>query len=456
MVFAPHTPAEIETMLKTIGADSIEALFEAIPKQERNADFSALPSARPEMDVADECRRLAGQNRGVRNYRSFLGAGAYEHFIPAAVDHILRRGEFFTAYTPYQAEASQGTLQAIYEYQSMICGLTGLEVANASLYDGASAAAEAVILATRHTGRSRVALARGLHPAYRRVIETYTRYLNIALVELPFTDGVTDNLTDTTALDKAGLGSDVAAVVLSQPNAFGCIEPAEAVASAAHEHGALCIAVVNPLSLGMLKPPGEWGADIAVGDGQPLGVPLSFGGPYVGFMSLRKSLARRMPGRLVGRTLDRNGKVGFVLTLQTREQHIRRERATSNICSNEALCALAVTLYLSLVGKEGLRKVAVLNLDRSHYLFERATALDGISGAWDQPFFNEFVLRLPRSAESVIRRMKKQGFLAGWPLSRWSKKWDKRLLLVCATETKSQRDCDEYVQALEDACRIKR
>jgi len=447
MVFTPHTSAEVEAMLKTIGADSIEALFEAIPRQEREADFSALPTARSEMDVAAECRRLAGQNRGVHHYRSFLGAGAYEHFTPAAVDHILRRGEFFTAYTPYQAEASQGTLQAIYEYQSMICALAALEVANASLYDGASAAAEAVILAVRQTERKRVAVARGLHPASRRVIETYTRYLGVELVELPFAEGVTD--VDT--LSQKGLQSNLAAVVVAQPNAFGCIEPVETIARASHQGGALCIAVVNPLSLGILKPPGEWGADIAVGDGQPLGIPLSFGGPYVGFMSLRKSLARRMPGRLVGRTLDRNGKSGFVLTLQTREQHIRRERATSNICTNQALCALAVTLYLSLVGKEGLRKVALLNLDRSHYLFERATAIEGISAAWKRPFFNEFVLRLPASAEGVVRRMRKRGFLAGWPLTRWSKKWDKNWLLVCATETKSKRDCDEYVNALGQA-----
>jgi glycine dehydrogenase subunit 1 len=454
MVFTPHTPAEIQSMLQTIGADSIEALFEAIPKQERNADFSALPPPQSEMEVAADCRHLAGRNRGVHHYRSFLGAGAYEHFIPAAVDHILRRGEFFTAYTPYQAEASQGTLQAIYEYQSMICALTGLEVANASLYDGASAAAEAVILAVRQTNRARVAVARGLHPAYRRVIATYTRHLNIELVDLPFTDGVTDDLTDTTALDKAGLGSDVAAVVVAQPNALGCIEPVEAIAAAAHKSGALCIAVVNPLSLAALKPPGEWGADVAVGDGQPLGIPLSFGGPYVGFMSLRKGLARRMPGRLVGRTLDRQGRVGLVLTLQTREQHIRRERATSNICTNQALCALAVTVYLSLVGKEGLRKVALLNLDRSHYLFDTATKIASVSAAWKQPFFNEFVLRLPCAAEAVVERMKKQGFLAGWPLSRWSAEWDDRLLLVCATETKSKSDCDDYVKALAGACGV--
>jgi len=451
MVFAPHTPAEIETMLKTIGITSIETLFETIPVRANDECFAALPTGQPEMEVAAECRRLAGRNRGVHHYRSFLGAGAYEHFIPAAVDHILRRGEFFTAYTPYQAEASQGTLQAIYEYQSLICALTGLDVTNASLYDGASAAAEAVILAVRHTGRTRVALARGLHPAYRRVIETYTRHLNIQLVELPFAQGV----TDSEALGQIGLEHDLAAIVVSQPNAFGCIEPAETVARLARDRGALGIAVVNPLSLGVLKPPGEWEADIAVGDGQPMGIPLSFGGPYVGFMSVRKSLARRLPGRLVGRTLDRKGRTGFVLTLQTREQHIRRERATSNICTNQALCALAVTVYLSLVGKEGLRKVALLNLDRAHYLYGRLQALDGISAAWEQPFFNEFVLRLPTSAETVVRQMKKRGFLAGWPLSRWSTDWDERLLLVCATETKSQRDCDDYVQALADVLKVK-
>jgi len=447
MVFSPHTAAEIQSMLQTIGAASIEELFQDIPRQERQADFSGLPSPQSEMEVAADCRRLANLNQGVHRCRSFLGAGAYEHFIPAVVDHVLRRGEFFTAYTPYQAEASQGTLQAIYEYQSMICALTGLEVANASLYDGASALAEAVILATRQTNRTGVALTAGLPPASRRVIETYTRYLGIELIEFPFADGV----TDVKALAALKPPRDLAAVVVAHPNALGCLEPAGAIARWAHERGALCIAAVNPLSLGVLQPPGQWGADVAVGDGQPMGIPLSFGGPYVGFMSLRKTLARRMPGRLVGRTLDRNGELGLVLTLQTREQHIRRQRATSNICTNQALCALAVTVYLSLVGKEGFRKVALLNLDRSHYLLERATALDGVHAAYDQPFFNEFVLHLPGPAETVVRRMKGNGFLAGWPLSRWSDKWDKNLLLVCATETKSQRDCDDYVQALAEA-----
>jgi len=448
MVFAPHTPAEIESMLRTIGAGTLENLFEDIPAQERQADFSALPAARSEMEVAAECRRLAHSNLSVHHCRSFLGAGAYEHFIPTAVDTILRRGEFFTAYTPYQAEASQGTLQAIYEYQSMICALTGLDVANASLYDGASAAAEAVVLAMRQTGRTGVALPRGLHPAYHRVIETYTRHLGVEWVELPFAGGSTDG----GALSRLSGKPDLAAVVVAHPNALGCLEPAEAIARWAHERGAVCIAVVNPISLAVLRPPGEWGADVAVGDGQPMGIPPSFGGPYVGFMSVRKALARRMPGRLVGRTLDRNGKVGLVLTLQTREQHIRRERATSNICSNEALCALAVTVYLSLVGKEGLRKVALLNLDRSHYLLDRLKSVEGVAAAWEQPFFNEFVVRLPCYADAVCRRMRERGFLAGWPLSRWSDEWDDRLLLVCATETKSKQDCDDYVQALAETC----
>ena len=452
MVFTPHTPAEIQSMLKTIGVSAIDELFESVPVETDDDVFTGLPARQSELEVTAECRRLAALNRDTSHYRSFLGAGAYEHFIPAAIDHVLRRGEFFTAYTPYQAEASQGTLQAIYEYQSMICALTDLEIANASLYDGASAAAEAVILAVRQTRRSCVALPRGLHPAYRRVIETYTRHLDVELVELPFAEGA----TDSEGLERLDLPADLAAAVVAQPNAFGCIEPAEAIARWAHERGALCLAVVNPLSLGLLKPPGQWGADIAVGDGQPLGIPLSFGGPYVGFMSLRKSLVRRLPGRLAGRTVDRNGNEGFVLTLQTREQHIRRERATSNICTNQALCALAATVYLSLVGKEGLRRVALLNLDRSHYLFREATALDGIYATWERPFFNEFVLRLPCSAEAVAKRMKERGFLAGWPLSRWSDEWDERLLLVCATETKSQRDCDDYLQALAEICFVER
>ncbi|MCX8038479.1 MAG: aminomethyl-transferring glycine dehydrogenase subunit GcvPA [Candidatus Sumerlaeia bacterium] len=444
MVYTPHTPAEIQSMLQTIGAAAIEELFEAIPRTDCQADFSTLPAGKAEMDVWAECRRLAGLNRGVHRLRSFLGAGAYEHFIPAVVDHLLRRGEFFTAYTPYQAEASQGTLQAIYEYQSMICALTALEVANASLYDGASALAEAVVMAVRHTNRTCVALTTGLHPALRQVVQTYTRYLGVQFIELPFANGA----TDAAALDRIGLPGDLAAAIVQHPNSLGCLEPAEAIANWAHRRGGLCIGAVNPLSLGVLQPPGKWGADIAVGDGQPMGIPLSFGGPYVGFMALRKVLARRMPGRLVGCTLDRKGEKGLVLTLQTREQHIRREKATSNICTNQALCALAVTIYLALVGKTGFQKVAVLNLERSHYLAEKAAAVRGVRPAWSAPFFNEFVLELPCKAESVVRAMKEKGIVAGWPLARWSERWPKNLLLLCATETKSKADCDAYVEAL--------
>jgi len=448
MVFVPHTSADVEAMLKAIGVRTIDDLFDTVPIRSDDEAFSGLPRALPEMEAVAETKRLAAANRTTADYRSFLGAGAYEHFIPAAVDHVLRRGEFFTAYTPYQGEASQGTLQAIYEYQSMICALTGLEVANASLYDGASAAAEAVLLAVRQTNRRAVALPRALHPAYRAVIATYTRHLGVELVDLPSAGGV----TDVASLEKFDTPSDLAAVVVAQPNAFGCIEPADAVARWAKERQALCIGVVNPLSLAVLEPPGRWGADIAAGEGQPLGIPLSFGGPYLGFMAVRKSLARRLPGRLVGRTVDRNGEEAFVLTLQTREQHIRRERATSNICTNQGLCALAATVYLSLLGKEGLRRVALLNLDRSHYLFERVTAIEGVEAAWEKPFFNEFVLRLPCSAETVVRAMKKRGFLAGWPLSRWSDNWNDRLLLVCATETKSKKDCDDYAESLAEVC----
>jgi glycine dehydrogenase subunit 1 len=446
MVFTPHTPAEIQSMLEAIGVDSLEAFFEGLPGRAGDEAFAAVPAGRSEHEVAAECRRLAALNRGTRHYRSYLGGGAYEHFIPAAVDHILRRGEFFTAYTPYQAEASQGTLQAIYEYQSMICALTGLDISNASLYDGASAAAEAVLVAVRQQRRQCVAVARGLHPAYRAAIETYTRYLNVQMVELPFDGGATDDK----ALEGLKLRHDLAATVVPQPNCLGALEPVEAIARWTHDRGGLCIGAVNPLSLGVLKPPGAWGADIAVGDGQPLGIPLSFGGPYVGFMALTNALARRLPGRLAGRTLDREGKPGFVLTLQTREQHIRRERATSNICTNQALCALATTVYMSLLGPDGLRRVALLNLDRSHYLFDRLTAIEGVEAAWPRPFFNEFVVQLPMAAETVARRMKKCGFLAGLPLRRWSRKWDKELLLVCATETKSKADCDEYSKALSE------
>jgi len=447
MVFTPHTPEEIEAMLRTIGVASVDDLFASIPDRVSYDAFAALPEPHAELETTAECRRLADWNLGTNAYRSFLGAGAYEHFIPAAVGQILWRGEFYTAYTPYQPEASQGTLRAIYEYQSMMSALTGLEISNASLYDGASAAAEAVVLAVRHTRRTRVALPRGLHPAYRRVIETYTRHLRVEFLDLPFHEGA----CDLEALDAVDGGADLAAAVIAQPNALGCIEPAERLAAWAHERGGLAIAVVNPLSLGLLKPPGAWGADIAVGEGQVLGIPLQFGGPYIGFMTVRKALARNLPGRLCGRTLDLEGREGYVLTLQTREQHIRRERATSNICTNQALCALAVAVYLTLVGKDGLRQVAHLNLDRSHYLAEQVAAYEGVEIAWPQaPYFNEFVLRLPRPAEEVVRALKRRNFLAGWPLARWSRDWDERLLLVCATETKSRRDCDEFARALAE------
>jgi glycine dehydrogenase subunit 1 len=448
MVFTPHTAAEIESMLRTIGVGSVDELFAGVPDRVSYDAFTTLPEPHSELEAAAECRRLAARNCGTDRRRSFLGAGAYEHFIPAAVDQILLRGEFYTAYTPYQPEASQGTLRAIYEYQSMISLLTGLEVSNASLYDGASAVAEAVLMALRQKRRTTVALPRGLHPAYRAVIETYTQYLRVNFVEFPFADGV----CNPAALDALDVGNDLAAAIVAQPNALGCIEPAEAIAAWAHDRGGLCIAVVNPLSLGVLKAPGDWGADIAVGEGQPLGIPLQFGGPYFGFMATRKALARNLPGRICGRTVDLHGREGYVLTLQTREQHIRREKATSNICTNQALLALAATVYLALLGKQGLREVGVLNLDRSHYLLDQVAGIKGVAAAWPrQPFFNEFVLRLPRPAEEVVAAMKQRDIIAGWPLARWSREWGEDALLVCATEVKTKRDCEEYASALREA-----
>jgi glycine dehydrogenase subunit 1 len=426
-------------MLAVIGAPSLDGLFAHIPESLRLNRGLDLPAGKTEADTVREMERIMGGGRPPR--LSFAGAGAYEHYLPAAAREIVGRGEFLTAYTPYQAEASQGSLQAFFEYQTLICQLTGLDVANASLYEAGSALAEAVIMAHRVTGKPRVLLAPGINPLYLGVVETYTRFLGLTLERMPEKDGVTDAETLSS-------GTDVCAVVVQHPNFYGALEPVDRIAGMARNAGALTVGHVNPVSLGLLKPPGEWGADIAVGDIQPLAAPLSFGGPYAGFMACRRDLVRRMPGRIVGMTMDAQGRRGFVLTLQTREQHIRREKATSNICSNQALVALQFTAVVAMLGASGLVRMAGTCARLAHAAARELTAVPGVNLVYGSPFFHEFVVRLPRPAAKVCAEMTvRAGIVPGVPLSRLVAGRENDLL-VCVTETKNRSDVSELAREL--------
>jgi glycine dehydrogenase subunit 1 len=444
MSFLPNTERDRAEMLRALGLESVEQVFgRAVPLSIPRCQLS-LPDSMSEMEVHKGLEELARRNCDSGRVLSFLGAGAYEHFIPSAVRTIVSRGEFATCYTPYQAEVSQGTLQAAFEFQTMIAELTGMETANASLYDGASALAEAALMAMRLTRRRKVLVSGAVHPHHIRVLETYTSGVGAGISRIPAPEGVTES--DRVA--ELG-GSDAAAVIVQNPNFWGCIEDLDELASAAKDAGALFVVSANPISLGVLKDPGSAGADIVVGEGQPLGIPLSFGGPYLGFMAARQEYVRQMPGRLIGMARDGQGRRGFVMTLQAREQHIRREKATSNICTNEALAALTAAVYLSLVGPEGLRRIAELNLDTSRRLSARLGSLPGCSLRFSRPFFNEFVLKLPRAAEKVVRMLLQKDMIAGLPLGRCFPDMPD-CLLVCATETKTQSDLDRFALGLEE------
>ncbi|NWG87402.1 MAG: aminomethyl-transferring glycine dehydrogenase subunit GcvPA [Hydrogenophilaceae bacterium] len=453
MPFIPHTQEDVAAMLASIGAKSIEDLFDEIPAELKCGGLEAVPAGEPEMAVTRLMHERAAQDGF---YLNFIGAGAYEHHIPAAVWQIVGRGEFYSAYTPYQAEASQGTLQLLYEYQSMMASLTGLEVSNASLYDGASALGEAILMAVRanKSGAKRVLLPATVHPRYRAVARAVVGNQGIELVELPHDTERGHTLVEGL---KAQEGQPAAALVIPQPNFFGVLEPVDELTDWAHAQGMLVIAVTNPVSLALLKPPGQWGqagqsnpagADICVGEGQPLGVPLSSGGPYFGFMTARQALVRQMPGRIVGRTVDSEGRPGFTLTLQAREQHIRRSKATSNICTNQGLLVTAATLYLSLLGPRGLRDVALVSHARTRELLARLTAIPGVERVFTGPAFHEAVIRLPADAAEVLRALRAQGILGGHPLSGDYAEL-KDCILVCATETKTDGDLDDYAQKLE-------
>lgn len=410
MTYIPTTAAERQQMLATCGANRMEELFNDIPATVRLGRELDLPRPMAEAELWRHLEELAGKNKRLI---SFLGAGAYEHYIPSVVGNLLARSEFYTAYTPYQPEISQGTLQAIFEFQSLMCELTGLDVATASHYDGATATAEAALVTCNATRRQKILVSRAVNPQYRAVLATYTKGQGVELVEIPMANGQ----TDLAALEKMA-GKDVAGVILQNPNFFGQIEPMAAATQLAHKAGALSIAVVDPISLGLLAAPGEYGADLAVGEGQGLGNPLNFGGPYLGFIVAREKLVRRLPGRIVGQTTDVEGKRAFVLTLQAREQHIRREKATSNICSNEALCALAATIYLAALGKEGLKEVARQCLLKAHYAFNRLAALPGVTPVFNGPFFCEFVLRTKLTPGQVAQSLAAKGFAAGFEIGR--------------------------------------
>jgi glycine dehydrogenase subunit 1 len=449
MPFIPHSEADVAAMLKAIGASQIEDLFDEIPAALKIDELKAVPPGLNEMEVTRLMKERAAQDGTPLN---FCGAGAYEHHIPAAVWAIVSRGEFYSAYTPYQAEASQGTLQLIYEYQTMMTRLTGMDVSNASMYDGATSLAEAVLMAERcaKKGPRRVLVPKSVHPAYRKTLHTILPLQNIEIVEL---DLAADGGIDAAALAKQDVGA-FTALVVPQPNFFGALEDVDALTDWAHAKGALVIGVVNPLSLAVLKPPREWGAtgaDIVCGDGQPFGVPLSSGGPYFGILACKQEFVRQMPGRIVGRTTDLDGKQGFALTLQAREQHIRRAKATSNICTNQGLLVSAATITMAMLGAEGAARVANASMQNTRALRDLLVAIPGVRQLYSRPFFHEVALELPRPAHEVVERLAKDDdIVAGFALGEEYAQLG-NALLVCATETKTAADLDRFAQALRRA-----
>jgi len=448
MPFIPHTEGDVQAMLDTIGAESIAELFDEIPKELIVDDLNGVPEAVSEMQISRLMHARAAQDG---QPLCFIGAGAYEHHIPAVVWEIATRGEFYSAYTPYQAEASQGTLQVVYEYQSMIAGLTGLPVSNASLYDAGTGLAEAALMAVRgnRSAKSRrVLLAGGVNDVYKRVAEAIAGTQGLEFEQLAL-----DEHTGTTSLESLDNdGEPPVAVVIQQPTFFGTLEDVDRLTDWAHERGALVIAMPNPTSLALLKPPGQWGtagADIATGEGQPLGIPLSSGGPYFGFMACTEKLIRQMPGRIVGRTTDLDGNSGFALTLQAREQHIRRSKATSNICTNQGLMVTAATIYMSLLGAEGLARVAADSLRQTEKLVQKLCVIDGVERLFDGAHFHEAALRLDAPVVSVLEALAERDILGGLDLSKLYPAFG-NALLVCATETKTDGDLNAYADALAD------
>ncbi len=444
MRYISNTDNDRKEMLEAIGVRSFEELIEKIPASLQNFQLD-IPAGLSEPELMHDLGATGRMNKHAADHASYLGGGVYDHYVPTVVSHLAHRGEFITSYTPYQGEASQGTLQAVYEYQTMICELTGMEFSNASMYDGASSLAEAALLAIRATGKRRIVLPATLHPEYKAVVRTYLSCLDAEIVEAPAVDWALDG-KKLAAL----VTSETAAVVLQQPNFFGVIEDARAVSDAAKKAGALFIACVNPVSLGLLEPPGEYGADIAVGEGQPLGNPVSFGGPHFGFFTVNEELLRKIPGRIAGMTVDKAGRRSFVLTLQAREQHIRREKATSNICTNHSLCALKSAIYLSLLGPEGLRRLALLNLQNAHETHDRLLAVKGVRALTTRPFFNEFAIEIDKDPVKLKESLLKNRVLGPLALRRFFPEM-KNAYLVAVTENRTKDHLERLVEAVERA-----
>jgi len=440
--YIQNTHDDQTEMLKAIGMNSIKELFDSIPESLRLKGDLNLPEGLSEMEAFQKLNELHDKNRSAAQNPFFLGAGIYHHFIPSLVDHLSGRSEFVTAYTPYQPEVSQGSLQAFFEYQTAICMLTGLEVSNASMYDGATALAEAALMAIDGTRRKQILVSSGVHPEYRKVLKTYLNYLDIEIIEIPCSNGASsfDDIENT-------ISEKSAALILQSPNFFGTIEDLGKAANMAKKHGALSIATVDPISLSVLKPPGELGIDIATGEGQGLGIPLSFGGPGFGFLAARKERIRRLPGRVVGQTTDLDGKPAYVLTFQTREQHIRRERATSNICTNHALMALRSVIYLFAMGRTGFKKLGDIIADRSHKAAEKISAIDGYDLPFAGPFFKEFVVRCPRPASEVNSMLLEKGVIGGYELGKDYPDME-NVMLFCVTEMNSSKEIDLLAELL--------
>ncbi|HJT58612.1 MAG TPA: aminomethyl-transferring glycine dehydrogenase subunit GcvPA [Ktedonobacteraceae bacterium] len=447
MSYIPNTPEDQQAMLETLGLPSLEALLTPVPENVRLRRPLDLPPALPEPDLKRLISGMAAKNKNLDTVLSFLGAGTYDHAIPSVVPHLQRRSEFVTSYTPYQPEVSQGMLQAIYEFQTMVCQITGLDIANASLYDGATAMIEAVLLAIGPGGRGEVVISEGVDPQYRTVLHTYAHARGFNVREVPTRNGV----TSIEALNEA-VTPTTAAVVIQQPNFFGCIEDVQAIEPIAHKGKAVFVATITePASLGILTPPGEYGADIAVGELMSFGNPMSYGGPALGFMAARSKYMRLLPGRLVGQTVEEGGEkqTGYVLTLQTREQHIRRERATSNICTNQSLLAVGATIFLAALGKQGFRELGELCLQKAHYALRQITALPGYSAKFSSPFFDEFVITAPVSAQQLSQHLEQADIIGGYPLAE---RYDgmENDMLFCVTETSTKEDIDRLVAVLSE------
>ncbi len=444
MSYTLNTPADQKAMLERIGIATMDELFAKIPEELRLRRPLNVPRALTEIELQQHMTELAAKNQPADTAVCFLGGGSYDHFIPSVVDAVASRSEYYTAYTPYQAEASQGSLQAFYEYQTLICRLTGMDVANASLYEGGSAVAESVLMAMSiHADRNNVLIAESVHPEYRRTLDTYLANLAVKATTLPTPQG----FLDPDALRKA-VNDHTLCVIVQHPNFFGSLEEVEAIGKICHERRALFVVSFDPISLGVLKRPGQYGADIAVAEGQSLGSPMVYGGPYLGVMACRSEFVRKMPGRLVGQTVDRNGKRCWVLTLQTREQHIRREKATSNICTNQGLFALRAAVYLAALGPAGLRETADLCLRKAHYLADELGQIPGVSVKFSRPFFKEFAIQAPGSITGLLERLLKAGYHAGLELGRWYPAL-KNCISIAVTEKRTKKEMDGLVAAFK-------